>query len=242
MGRVQPHTDAPSYVSKHLRMLGLLLLPTLVLGDLPCQQRDFGHSSHVCVCNSTYCDQYDPVVAVDGQIVHDVSDRPEGRRLEKSLLAWDDSSSAVGVTIALDRDVKYQQIIGFGGAFTDAAGINIAHLSSAAQESLIRAYYSDQGSEYGLGRINIGGCDFSDRPYTYCDTEGDVNLDTWDLAHDDIFYKIPYIKMAQNVSNKNILLFGSAWSAPGWMKSNNQVYGQGYLLPEYYQVWSRLSF
>ena len=33
----------------------------------------------------------------------------------------------------------------FGGAFTDAAGINIAHLSSEAQESLIRAYYSDQG-------------------------------------------------------------------------------------------------
>ena len=33
----------------------------------------------------------------------------------------------------------------FGGAFTDAAGINIAHLSPEAQESLIRAYYSDQG-------------------------------------------------------------------------------------------------
>ena len=33
----------------------------------------------------------------------------------------------------------------FGGAFTDAAGINIAHLSTEAQESLIRAYYSGQG-------------------------------------------------------------------------------------------------
>ena len=43
-------------------MFGLLLLPILLLllvgdlpilvvGDLPCQQRDFGHSSHVCVCN-----------------------------------------------------------------------------------------------------------------------------------------------------------------------------------------------
>ena len=78
--------------SVYSRMLGLLLLPILVLGDLPCQQRDFGHSSHVCVCNrffasltssicmlspfsSTYCDQYDPVVAVDGQILHYVSDR-----------------------------------------------------------------------------------------------------------------------------------------------------------------------
>ena len=81
-------------------MLGLLLLPIiLVVGDLPCQQRDFGHTSHVCVCNrsvclygcnicllacffwpdigffSTYCDEYDPVEAVDGQILHYVSDR-----------------------------------------------------------------------------------------------------------------------------------------------------------------------
>ena len=82
----------------------------------------------------------------------------------------------------------------FGGAFTDAAGININHLSAEAQERLIRAYYSEQGgvilidiaskwyisgSEYGLGRVNIGGCDFSDRPYTYCDTEVKT------LNHDD---------------------------------------------------------
>ena len=40
------------------------------------------------------------------------------------------------------------------------------------------------------------------------------------------------------MSSKNILLFGSAWSAPGWMKSNGEVFGQGYLLPEYYQVWA----
>ena len=40
------------------------------------------------------------------------------------------------------------------------------------------------------------------------------------------------------MSSKNILLFGSAWSAPGWMKSNNEVFGQGYLLPHYYQVWA----
>ena len=44
--------------------------------------------------------------------IKDQNPQPEGRRLEKSLLAWDDSSSAVGVTIALDREVKYQQIIG----------------------------------------------------------------------------------------------------------------------------------
>ena len=103
----------------------------------------------------------------------------------------------MGVTIRLNKSVRYQEIFGFGGAFTDAAGINIAKLSQDAQTKMIESYYSDVGSEYNVGRINIGGCDFSDRPYTYCDTEGDTNLDTFSLTEDDTVYKIPYIKMAQ---------------------------------------------
>ena len=144
----------------------------------------------------------------------------------------------MGVTIRLNKSVRYQEIFGFGGAFTDAAGINIAKLSQDAQTKLIESYYSDIGSEYNVGRINIGGCDFSDRPYTYCDTEGDTNLDTFSLAQDDTLYKIPYILLAQEMSSKDLLMFGSAWSAPGWMKTNGLVYGQGQLLAEYYQLWA----
>lgn len=38
-----------------------------------------------------------------------------------------------------------QTIIGFGGAFTDAAGINIAALPADAQDHLINSYYSKDG-------------------------------------------------------------------------------------------------
>ena len=31
--------------------------------------RDYGHSSHVCVCNSSYCDTYPPVQAVPGAVL-----------------------------------------------------------------------------------------------------------------------------------------------------------------------------
>lgn len=41
-------------------------------------------------------------------------------------------------TITVDSKKKYQKIIGFGGAFTDATGINIVKLSRATQEQLIR--------------------------------------------------------------------------------------------------------
>ena len=33
-------------------------------------------------------------------------------------------------------------------------------------------------------------------------------------------------------------MYASPWTAPPWMKSNNDYKGQGYLLPEYYQAWA----
>lgn len=36
------------------------------------------------------------------------------------------------------RDIKYQKVLGYGGAFTDAAGINIGTLSQPTQENLMR--------------------------------------------------------------------------------------------------------
>ena len=45
--------------------------------------------------------------------------------------------------------------------------------------------------------------------------------------------------MANSLRTKPIDLFASPWTAPAWMKSNNDLIGQGYLLPEYYDVWAK---
>ena len=46
----------------------------------------------------------------------------------------------------INVDVTYQSIIGFGGAFTDAAGINIYdNLTSKTRQKLMEAYYSPTG-------------------------------------------------------------------------------------------------
>ena len=37
--------------------------------------------------------------------------------------------------------------MGFGGAFTDAAGVNIAKLSAGAQQNFINAYFGPVGKE-----------------------------------------------------------------------------------------------
>lgn len=55
-----------------------------------------------------------------------------------------------------------------------------------------RAYYSPEGLEYNLGRVPIGGTDFSTHPYTYDDlSEGeDPALHHFSLTSEDIKYKV----------------------------------------------------
>ena len=56
--------------------------------------------------------------------------------------------------------------------------------------ALYRSYYDPKGLDYNVGRLNMGGCDFSARGYTYLDTEGDVLLETFSLQEEDTVYKV----------------------------------------------------
>lgn len=53
----------------------------------------------------------------------------------------------------------------------------------------MRSYFSADGAEYSLGRVPIGGADFSTRGYTYADeTEG--TIDGFALQDEDFNYKV----------------------------------------------------
>lgn len=43
---------------------------------------------------------------------------------------------------------------------------------------------------------------------------------------------------AQTFRQEPIKFYASPWTAPPWMKSNNDYVGRGHLLEEYYQVWA----
>lgn len=63
-------------------------------------------------------------------------------------------------------------------------------LTFVFQFYFVRAYYSDEGIEYGIGRIPMAGTDFSTRTYSYDDVEGDVTLSNFNLAEEDFVYKV----------------------------------------------------
>lgn len=90
----------------------------------------------------------------------------------------------------MDVKAKKQKILGWGGAFTDATGINIHQLPQGAQENLLRSYFGEDGVDYSLCRVPIGGTDFSTRPYSYDDHLDGVGLPNFKLQEEDKDHKV----------------------------------------------------
>ena len=90
----------------------------------------------------------------------------------------------------MNRDIKHQEIFGFGGAFTDSTGINIKKLSPKLGQQILIDYFSKDGAEYNVARIPIGGSDYSARAYSYDDTGVDKSLSHFNLTAEDHDYKV----------------------------------------------------
>ncbi|CAG2104576.1 unnamed protein product, partial [Medioppia subpectinata] len=208
---------------------------------------DYGNGGTVCVCDESHCDDLEAIHRTDKQVVTVYESSKNGHRLEKSTLNFAQkfiTKANKSVTINVDKTKPlYQAIIGFGGAFTDAAGINIKSLPQILQKRLIEDYFGETGIEYTLGRIPIGGSDFSTHAYSYDDNyKNDFQLKHFNLTQEDFIDKIPLIKAAKQVSKHDLRLFASPWSAPAWMKNNSQLNHGGYLIGkpggEYYKTYA----
>lgn len=139
------------------------------------------------------------------------------------------------VDISVSPDTKFQTILGFGGAFTESSAYLLNKLSKLKREELLKAYFSAEGANYSLTRTHINSCDFSLGNYSYA-TENDPELNNFSINEDkdDL---IPMIKQAMAISENGFKILASPWTAPPWMKDNNNWVG-GKLLPQYYDTWA----
>ncbi|KAK0082307.1 hypothetical protein PV326_007246 [Microctonus aethiopoides] len=193
----------------------------------------------VCVCNSTYCDFVEVDVPDKGKF-RTYKSSQSGERFKTEIRDFDtEIKNENSIVLHLNVEKTYQSILGFGGAFTDAAGLNINKLSKETQEMILQTYFGSNGSRYSLGRVPIGGTDFSTRPYTLDDTPGDTELSSFSLANEDKNYKIPYMKRALEL-NPETKFFAASWTAPPWMKTNNDYTGfLGFLKRRYYKTYAK---
>lgn len=139
------------------------------------------------------------------------------------------------VSLRLQPEETHQTITGIGGSFTEASAYLLNQLSQGNRDKIIQAYFSDEGARYSLTRTHINSCDFSLSNYAYVE-DNDIELKTFSVApdEDDI---IPMIKDAIAASSDGFKIIASPWSAPPWMKTNNDWRG-GSLKAEYQETWA----
>ncbi|CAG7689974.1 unnamed protein product [Allacma fusca] len=190
-----------------------------------CQKKPH-HDSFVCVCTEKRCDTIDPLKRTDNDVIQIYESTRAGKRFARRIQKFGYNVKvlyAENRNLTIDRKQKFQEIIGFGGSFSDAASLGIGSLSKKLQHQVLSAYYGKKGIEYSVGRVVIAGSDFSNRPYTYDESPWDWNLVNYSFVEEDTKYKIPQLLLAQELSNIKLKYFASSWAPPAWLKTNNKL-------------------
>ena len=142
--------------------------------------------------------------------------------------AFTTTASTADATIDVYEGTRYQEMVGFGAALTDASAWLIqTRLNDAQREALLQELF---GRPDGLGlsfvRITMGASDFSRSHYSYDDLPTGQTDPT--LAHfsiePDRAEKLPVLRRALAI-NPALTVMASPWSAPGWMKTSSSLIG-----------------
>lgn len=137
--------------------------------------------------------------------------------------------------VCVHPSVSYQQILGMGGALTEAAAYTYARMSAEKRQQLLALFFGD-GNHYNFCRLHIQSCDFALGNYAYVDDAQDTGLDSFSIERDRK-YIIPFVKAALG-KNSKIQFLASPWSPPAFMKTNGEMNHGGKLKKEYYQMWA----
>ncbi|QQE11273.1 glycoside hydrolase family 30 protein [Planctomycetota bacterium] len=143
------------------------------------------------------------------------------------------------IPVVVKKNITYQTIEGFGGAFTEAGAYTMSRLPQELQDEMIEAYFdAEKGNKYRLCRTHINSCDFALGNYAYVEDEKDLNFETFSLERDHQ-YLIPMIRRAIDVCGDELKIFASPWSPPAWMKTTGKMNQGGQLKEEHRDTWAR---
>jgi len=137
---------------------------------------------------------------------------------------WRKAREGSGAGIHIDADQRYQEILGFGAAFTDSSCYLFDRLGPHDREALLGELFGPKGLRFSVGRTCIGASDYSTKAYNFDDSqEPDPELTQFSIEHDRA-YILPSLRAARQV-NPDLFLFSSPWSPPGWMKAGGSMLG-----------------
>ena len=137
---------------------------------------------------------------------------------------WEPWSGASSPGIHLDPGNRRQEMLGFGGSFTDASCYLFHQMSPEARHALLSELYGPAGLQLSVGRTCIGSSDYSTVMYNYDESaDPDPELKYFSIEHDRAWL-LPTLREAREIS-PDLFLFSCVWSPPGWMKTGGSMLG-----------------
>jgi len=131
---------------------------------------------------------------------------------------------------------SYQEIDGFGFALTGGSAEHMMNMSKDKRHQLLMELFdSEQGIGVSSVRLTLGASDLNSFVFSYDDVPEDFELKHFSLSQ-DLLDVIPVMKEILAI-NPNIQIMASPWSAPAWMKTNNDSHG-GSLRKDCYSVYA----
>ncbi len=167
-----------------------------------------------------------PVVAAEGAENAEIKawvTSDKNRFTSVAPLRWRTALGPSAQAIVLNPAQKFQPILGFGAAFTDAACYMLNQLPPESREQLFHELFHPSEMRLSVCRTCMGSSDYSTEAYTYDEGEPDPELKRFSIEHDRP-YILPMLREARRV-NPNLFLFSSPWSPPGWMKAGGSMLG-----------------
>ncbi len=145
------------------------------------------------------------------------------RHVARADLTWTSGGGQTGAII-IDTARRKQEVLGFGGAFTDAATYMFNTLAPDARARLFHELFHPSEMNLSVGRTCVGSSDYSTKAYSYDESATpDPELTKFSIAHDKQWI-LPMLREARKV-NPDLFLLSSPWSPPAWMKDNNSMLG-----------------
>ena len=158
------------------------------------------------------------------------------RFAQEPPLRWQPERGSSADSIVVDPGRSFQEILGFGAAFTDAACYMFQQLSPASREELFRDLFHPSEMGFNVCRICVGSSDYANKVYSYDEGEPDPELRRFSIEHDQQ-YIIPMLRLGRSV-NPDLFLLASPWSPPGWMKAGGSMLG-GSMREKYFPAYAR---
>ena len=196
----------------------------------------------VKILSLTVCLQLSAVVAAQNVTVWETT--PDGQSCiapRSQAYSFSDKSTDRRVPITVDDRQHFQKMRGFGYALTGGSAELMMAMSAEARHNLILSLFGKGEGQAGISylRLTVGASDMNSFVFSYDDMargKSDWELKNFSLAQ-DLNDVVPVMKEILAV-NPDIEILASPWSAPTWMKTNNDVQG-GKLREDCYDVYAR---